>query len=464
MSFAFILQTHIMDDKNSDSGGQDNKSTYQGLSNVPPVGHEELEKFTLLQKLNLAHEIGLDQSFSLKKDEPADNSLKKLVTDVVHSAYWDIFQEQISSDPPNLTMALSLLNEIKEGLYDVMMPHQVKLKNEVDETLDIDLLKQQALHGALDVLHFAQYILKVMRMLCAPARDQNISELMNETNIVSLYKGILDTLQLMKIDMANFTLFSIRPELVSNHMEYERQKFADYLKLSGESLPITEAWLSRHVNSQGADRNIKDTLYDAFLELLVWDNDKPYPETLILDEKRLIKLKEDFYLIKMTATIVLLSFNSVPPQLLSDLTFKENIKNHVSLLLDGINTDSKLSLVIQNVVDQLKKDINGKLAEREIMPLNEDQAESLSQQILPVVEPDNRIRVLVRSRVLDYMKLTIKHPGGKTNFPPALVLFKNELEALCNSFMNIVLYNINICFEHYKKIFNNGGSPSTSSP
>lgn len=452
-----------MEQNTPSSSKPDIEGNLQGQENIPPLDPEELEKYTLLQKLNLAHEIGLDQSFTLKKEEPPDNSIEKIVTDIVHSAFWDLFQQQISEDPPNLTMALSLLNEIKEGLYDVMMPHQVKLKNEVDVTLDLDLLKQQALHGALDVMYFAQFILSVMKRLCAPVRDEKIAELMKETDIVALFRGILETLKLMKLDMVNFTLFSIRPELVSNHMEYERQKFADYIRLSGGNLPITEAWLKRHVEP-GSDVNIKDVLYEAFLDLLTWDSKEPYPETFILDEKRLIKLKEEFYLITITASIVLLSFNSIPPPLLSDISLKEDIKNHIHLLLEGVDSDSKLSLVMQNVIEQLRKDINDKLSVRSMDILSDEQVESLSQQIKPVAQPENRVRVLVTSRVRDYFKLTLKHPGGKTNFPPALVLFKKELEALCNSFMNIVLYNTNICFEHYKRIFNKEepSSPSGS--
>ncbi|XP_014280130.1 T-complex protein 11-like protein 1 [Halyomorpha halys] len=448
-----------MEGSNSNEGKPNLQNSLDQQSDVPIVSEEEMEKYALLQKLNLAHEIGLDQSFTLKKEEPPDNSLEKVVTEAVHSAFWDLFKQRISEDPPNLSMALSLLNEIKEGLYDIMMPHQTKLKSEVDEILDLDLLKQQALHGALDVMYFAQYILSVMKRLCAPIRDEKIEELSKETELVALFRGILETLKLMKLDMVNFTLFSIRPELVSNHMEYERQKFTDYIKLSGDNLPVTEAWLKKHIKPSV---NIKDVLYNAFLDLLTWDSNHPYPETLILDEKRLLKLKEEYYLMVMTATIVLLSFNSIPPQIQSDISLKEDLKQHIGLLLEGVKSDQQLSQGIQNVIEQIKKDINDKLSSRDMNNLNDEQVTSLSQQIQQVTDLQNRVRGLVNLRVLDFLKLTLMHPGGKTNFPPALVLFKKELESLSNSFMNIVLYNINICFEHYKKIFTKNEASSSS--
>lgn len=430
-----------------------------GMSDLDP---SEVERIKLLQKLNLAHEIGLDQSFSLKKEEPPDNSIEKVVSEVLHSAFWDIFEQQISSDPPNLDMALKLIKEIKEGLYDVMMPHQEKLKNEVDVTLDLDLIQSQAMNNALDVMYFAQFVISVMKKLCAPVRDEQIAALSKETNIVALFRGILETLKLMKIDLANFTLFSIRPELVSNNMKYERQKFADYIKLSGDKLPITEAWLKKHMKT-GVNQNINDLLYEAFLDLLVWDINEPYPETLILDENRLVELKDRFYSLTVTASIVLLSFNSLPPNLQSDTSFKEKLKEHIKLLLEGVTEDDSLAKCMGNVVEQLKKDINDALSSRELGQMSEAQSQALRDQVEPVSEKSHRVRQLVIFRVLDYLKLTLKHPGGRTNFPPALLLFKSELQVLCNTFMNIVLYNINICFEHYKGIFNANDSPSSSS-
>ena len=43
--------------------------------------------------------------------------LEKAVRDVVHKAFWDGLQEQLSQNPPQYDRALSLLGEIKEVMY-----------------------------------------------------------------------------------------------------------------------------------------------------------------------------------------------------------------------------------------------------------------------------------------------------------------------------------------------------------
>lgn len=40
-------------------------------------------------------------------------SLEGRVTEIVHRAFWDSLQEQLNSDPPNYTHAVTLLQEVK---------------------------------------------------------------------------------------------------------------------------------------------------------------------------------------------------------------------------------------------------------------------------------------------------------------------------------------------------------------
>ena len=49
----------------------------------------------------------------------------------------------------------------------------------------------------------------------------------------------MQTLDLMKLDMANFHIQLIRPHLQQRSIEYEKKKFAEYLELQdGEFLPF----------------------------------------------------------------------------------------------------------------------------------------------------------------------------------------------------------------------------------
>lgn len=70
-----------------------------------------------------------------------------------------------------------------------------------------------------------------MGKLCAPVRDEKIAELTQTTDVTEAFKGILETIDLMKIDMANFTITIMRPQIMASSVQYEKQKFADFLKL-----------------------------------------------------------------------------------------------------------------------------------------------------------------------------------------------------------------------------------------
>lgn len=71
-----------------------------------------------------------------------------------------------------------------------------------------------------------------MGKICAPVRDERIASLAQTSDTVEVFKGILETLELMRLDMANFAIDIMRPQILASSVEYEKQKFADYLKFN----------------------------------------------------------------------------------------------------------------------------------------------------------------------------------------------------------------------------------------
>ena len=41
-------------------------------------------------------------------------SMEKQVKDIMHKAFWDVFQERITEDPPDYSQAVVLIREVKE--------------------------------------------------------------------------------------------------------------------------------------------------------------------------------------------------------------------------------------------------------------------------------------------------------------------------------------------------------------
>lgn len=152
----------------------------------------------------LAHEIALNREFRLPdrtSDEatvspstssgvssPSQQKLQSAIKAAMKKAYWDILQSQLEESPPKYKQALAILEEIKGKLTSLLLPQHSRLRQEIDEILDIELIKQQVEIGALDFPRYGQYILSVMARLCAPIRDEKIRELTQTADVVTLFR------------------------------------------------------------------------------------------------------------------------------------------------------------------------------------------------------------------------------------------------------------------------------------
>lgn len=65
------------------------------------------------------------------------------------------------------------------------------------------------------LIRYSQYVLSIMARLCAPVRDETIRALMREIDVVKVFRGVMETLDLMRLDMANFTIQQIRPHIIA---------------------------------------------------------------------------------------------------------------------------------------------------------------------------------------------------------------------------------------------------------
>ncbi|KAG7251277.1 hypothetical protein CRUP_036885, partial [Coryphaenoides rupestris] len=114
-------------------------------------------------------------------------------------------------------------------LQALLLPGHARLRSQVDQVLDPALLRQEAEHGALDLQGLAAFVTSTMAALCAPARDPEIRALRRLSDPVDLFREVLRVLELMKKDMVNFTLSSLRPHLLQQAVHYERTKFQQLL-------------------------------------------------------------------------------------------------------------------------------------------------------------------------------------------------------------------------------------------
>lgn len=148
----------------------------------------------------------------------------------MHNVFWDVLREQLARDPPCFDHAIQLLDDIKDCFPQILSENNKRMLNHINEVLDKDLIRQQAENGVLDFQTYAKFVLDIMAKSCAPARDEAIQKLMTVTDVVDTFRGILETMSLMRVDMANFILESTRNEILAHAVEYERVKFQNYLE------------------------------------------------------------------------------------------------------------------------------------------------------------------------------------------------------------------------------------------
>lgn len=445
----------------------------------------------IITNMALAHEILMDDSFKLQSDLP-ENSLEKQVRDVVHKAFWDKLREELNQEPPVFSQAMSLIEEVKENMLSLLLPHHNSLRAQINEVLDLDLIKQQASHGILDISRLAQFVVGILSKLCAPARDEQAKKILQNEDLVDLFKEVFNLMDAMKVDMANFQLQSIKPHLVQQSIEYERNKFKDYLQSNPAGLMSTKVWLKRGAevatgttprtaaqnSAEGVDstdfqRKLQDTslsdvLVHGYLGIIFGEPGWPYPETLIMDEFRLAEMRWSIRRTTLIASVVLVTLNTVGQQLASDAAYLTSLKKVLYILLDGVS-EGDFSSALPGMYEQIVRETEKFLDDRGLNELTSQQKDMLKGQTEGITFPDNTVFNLISSRVYDFMLTRIKsllhqrrdatryspsqdRRSTSPTIPQGLACVNSELSEITGRFARVVGHNIAVFTPFYEDI------------
>merc|ERR1711981_871892 len=428
----------------------------------------------------LAHEIAVDKDFMLEKingdEEQAQEptTIEAHIKKIIHQAFWDLLAEELKEEPPVYNQALSLMEEVRNGLCKMLLPSQHRIKANIMERLDLDLIKQQADNGVLDFDSYSVYVLDLMGKLCAPVRDDEINELkaMDRKDVVKLFQGIMKTLDHMRLDMANFMIQQARPLIMSQSVDYEKIKFKEFLETQNDGLEFTRSWSKRHAPSEEEHAAlmgrieeakfkkllVNRILTEALVELLEWDEYYTLPETLAMDQKRIISLRDQTERTAVSTAVILVAFSNISGFIIpmGAQKLKETIKSHVDILLQDFYDDTNLLSILPNVSLQVIKDINDYLKEKGKATLPDSTTKNLQDQIGELEDPNHRIRDLVQRRIVDFNKQAIAGSrSAPLQIPPGLTLCQKELAQIAGGFVRLVSYNRAVFGEFYEDIIEN---------
>ncbi|XP_059190333.1 T-complex protein 11-like protein 1 [Centropristis striata] len=436
----------------------------------PPrlVSVEELmETAKGVTNMTLAHEIMVNQAFQVKPAELPEGSLERKVKEIMHKAFWDCLEAQLKEEPPVYGHSIKLLAEIKETLLSFLLPGHGRLSSRIQEVLDLPLIQQQAENGALDISQLSQFIVGMMGSLCAPCRDEDINKLKDISEIVPLLKAIFSVLDLMKVDMANFALTSLRPHLMQQSVEYERSKFQEFLEKQPNALDYTEKWLEDTVrclreedgsNAASSEPSLLpvNVHNHAYLRLLSWDHaSDPFPETVLMDQVRFQEMNQEMERLVQLSSLLLIVYTTTGEAISGLPGLMDTLKNTISVLLADMHTASFSGQeALASIGEKLCEELSVCLSQHGFSPFSSQRRNSLKGQISALLQPDHTVRRLMESRVQSYLLASLESSQHQTAppLPGGLVPVSRELKELAVRFSRLVNFNKLVFSPFYQKI------------
>ncbi|XP_036031280.1 T-complex protein 11 X-linked protein 2-like [Onychomys torridus] len=472
------------------SKNQEDKTSSEGASPVSqPVelSTEDIETANEVSKLSIAHEIVVNQDFAVQENDLPGNSLESKFVETMYNAFWDHLKDQLSHNPPDFSCALELINNIKQILVSLLLPRQNHLRNEIEEVLDVDLLKQETEHGALDVPHLSNYILNLMALLCAPVRDEAVQKLESIKDPVELLRGIFHVLSLMKMDMMNYTIKSIRPYLQEHSIQYERAKFQELLDKQPNLLDCTTRWMTRaatdistplpstSVSSSSSSGTISSfpspkpdpeppslttVLYQGYLNLVLRDHgNEEFPETLLMDKARLQNMKSRLRHLTILASVLLVARSFSCGVLFSSPEFVDKLKRITKALTEEFSSKPEESML--SVSEKVSQEIHQGLKDTGLTALSSENRASLVGQLRNIAKKENCIRTIIEQRIHLFLKCCLIRGMQESllDFPGGLLFIEPELAELGWKFVNLMHHNQHVFGPFYAEILKNIISP-----
>jgi hypothetical protein len=107
-----------------------------------------------------------------------DEKLQIHIKEKVHDVYWEIFYNEINSDPPKFDKLFNLVEELRNSFCN-FIPNNKKIQEEIHDHIDVDLFKNMILHKAFDdndLRKFAVYVISLIKRFQPPDMDKSVNE------------------------------------------------------------------------------------------------------------------------------------------------------------------------------------------------------------------------------------------------------------------------------------------------
>ncbi|KAG8660827.1 hypothetical protein MANES_02G199200v8 [Manihot esculenta] len=140
--------------------------------------HQSVDTLLVSENELLVNEIvheyhrGLADTFNAADKDP--NNVQEKVRETMERAFWDCVMESVKQDEPDFSWILKLIKEVRDELCE-MSPQT--WRQEIVETIDVDILSQVLSSGTLDMDYLGkilEFALVTLEKLSAPANDEEL--------------------------------------------------------------------------------------------------------------------------------------------------------------------------------------------------------------------------------------------------------------------------------------------------
>lgn len=285
----------------------------------PPVTKgtlSELDVTKIIHNPKLRHDINFDPELHFrpnldgekgrKKQDKADHFWKALshqLTQFVTDR--DEFQARFGNGQD---WSLTLLLKSVKDIIQTLVPQRDR--DLLNEGLNVELLMQQFYRGIADLEKLASWLSGVLKLHCAPMRDEWVDEMYqelstgNSTNDVKLLvqgmRTLLSVLEAMKLDVANHQIRCLRPVLIEDTVNFEQRFFLRKIQSRRMDIDPAREWYRQTSMQPGLEYPAEfgeTTVFFNGLARLVLPSTpvEDVPTTFLFDEDRIVKLRSDFY-------------------------------------------------------------------------------------------------------------------------------------------------------------------------
>ncbi|KAF3766085.1 hypothetical protein M406DRAFT_38740 [Cryphonectria parasitica EP155] len=287
----------------------------------PPVTKgtlSELDVTKIIHNPKLRHDINFDPELHFRPNLDGEKGRRKQEK---ANQFWNTLRDQLilfvvdreafrREHPVGEDWCLPILLRAVKEIIQTLVPQRDR--DFLHEGFNVELLMQQFDRGIADLEKVASWLSGVLKLHCAPMRDEWVDEMYNELSngnrnndmdeLVKGMRSLLSVLEAMKLDVANHQIRCLRPMLIEDTVHFEQRFF--YKKIQGNKMDVSgaRAWYgeaTRAYSDSGKPQQNRAfggtaPFFEALSKLILPSTAKEtIPTTFLFDEERIVKLRSD---------------------------------------------------------------------------------------------------------------------------------------------------------------------------